>query len=160
MRNSHAEHPLEHSPTQVQLVEPTASHESQVKSTAGGPLPRSTLILIAHGSRNPRWRGSVEKLMESLQTELGPDKVRLAYMECAPPTLADVASQAVRAGIRRIRVLPLFLAGEGHVARNIRPVIDQLHKTHGPVELELLPPVGQHPLFRELLRSIAVEEAD
>ena len=115
------------------------------------------LILIAHGSRDPRWRASVEKLTESLQADLGPDRVRLAYMKCTPPTLLDAASDAVRAGAKRIRVLPLFLAGEGHVDRDIHPLVDQLRKAHGSVEVELLPPVGQHRLFQKLLYKIAIQ---
>ena len=106
------------------------------------------LILIAHGSPEPSWRASVEKLVASMQAELGPDAVGLAYMECTPPTLMDVASSAIRAGTKRIRVLPLFLTGEGHVLRDIYPMVDELDKAHGPVEVKLLPPVGQHPLFR------------
>jgi sirohydrochlorin cobaltochelatase len=118
------------------------------------------LILIAHGSRNPRWRAAVEKLPASLQADLGPDRVRLAFMECTPPTLMDVASEAVRVGVERIRVLPLFLTAEGHVTRNIRPLVDQLREAFGHVEVDLLQPVGQHPLFGELLYKIAAEEAE
>lgn len=114
------------------------------------------LILIAHGSRNPDWCASVERLAEALQADLGGDQVQLAYME-GTPTLADVTSRAVQAGARRIQVLPLFLTAEGHVDRHIRPSVDQLRKTHEPVEVVLLPPMGQHPLFLELLHRIAAE---
>lgn len=118
------------------------------------------LILIAHGSRNPRWCASIETLAESLQASVGPDKVRLAYMEHASPTLMDAASEAVRMGARRIRVLPLFLTAEGHVDRHIRPLVERLRENHAPVEVELLPPVGQHPLFRQLLHKVARESTE
>ena len=118
------------------------------------------LILVAHGSLDPKWRASVESLTESLQADLGPDKVRLAYMDHTPPTLDDVVSEAVQRGVLRVRVLPLFLANEGHVDRDIRPVVDRLRKIHRSVEVELMPAVGQHGLFRELLAKIAVEELE
>ena len=118
------------------------------------------LIVIAHGSSEPRWRASVEGLIEPLQAELGQDSVRLAYMDCTPPTLEDVASDTVRAGIKKIRVLPLFLTQEGHVARDIQPLVDKLREAHGAVEVELLSPVGRHPMFLELLYKIAVETAE
>jgi hypothetical protein len=54
-------------------------------------------------------------------------------------------------------VLPLFVANEGHVDRDIRPTVDELCTAHRSVEIELLPAVGQHPLFRRLLASIAAE---
>jgi sirohydrochlorin cobaltochelatase len=117
------------------------------------------LILMAHGSPDPCWRASVEKLIESVRSELGHRQVQLAYLECSP-TLQEVVSDAVRAGVKRIRVLPLFLASPGHVDRDIRPVVAQLCAAHHPVEVELLPPLGQHPLFRELLHRIAAQEPE
>jgi sirohydrochlorin cobaltochelatase len=115
------------------------------------------LILIVHGSRNPEWRGSVERVTELLQAELGQQQVRLAYMEYTPPTLADVVADAVQAGVKKIRVLPLFLSAAGHVERNIRPLVEDIQKTLAPGQMELLPPMGQHRLFRKLLYEIAVE---
>ena len=114
------------------------------------------VIFIAHGSRDPKWRASVGAVIESLATDLGRDRVGLAYMDCAPPTLMDVASKAVQAGATSLRVAPLFLAEEGHVDRDVRPMVEQLRERFDGVEVELLPPVGQHALFREMLREIVV----
>jgi sirohydrochlorin cobaltochelatase len=118
------------------------------------------LILVAHGSRDPNWRASVEHVTKSLQADLGRDRVRIAYMDLTPPTLADLVSEAVAAGVTRVRVLPLFMANEGHVDRDIRPVVEQLRGVHRSADIELLPAVGQHRLFRELLAKIAVETSD
>jgi sirohydrochlorin cobaltochelatase len=118
------------------------------------------LILIAHGSPNEHWRASVEQLAEAVRSDLGQDTIRLAYLGCTPPSLAEVVSDAVRAGARKIRVLPLFLTAEGHVLRDLHPLVDQLAKDYDRVDWELLPPVGRHPLFRELLGTIAREAAD
>ena len=114
------------------------------------------LILIAHGSPRPAWRASVERLTETLQGTIGQDAVRLAYMECTPPTLLDVASDAIGSGRVRLRVLPLFLTGEGHVHKNIRPLVREVQLRYPRATIELLPPVGQHPLFLEMLRQIAI----
>lgn len=117
------------------------------------------LILIAHGSQRPAWRASVEHLTEALQRDAGADRVRLAYMDCARPTLMEVASDAIRAGCEELRVLPLFLTGEGHVERHIRPLVDEVRAAFPAARVELLPPAGQHPLFREMLRQIATQPA-
>jgi len=116
------------------------------------------LILIAHGSHDANWREPVERLVESLQADIGHTKIRLAYMECTPPTLSDVAAEAVGSGAVKIRVLPLFLTSQGHVDRTIRPLVDQVRSVYASVDVELLQPLGQHPLFLELLRNIAVEQ--
>jgi len=117
------------------------------------------LILVAHGSRNPLWRAAVERLTASIQAELGENRVRLAYMECSPPSLMDVVSEAARAGVADIRVLPLFLADEGHVDRNIRPLVEDIRRAHRTIQIDLLPALGHYQQFRELICDIAVNEA-
>jgi sirohydrochlorin cobaltochelatase len=113
------------------------------------------LILIAHGSRDARWRNSVERVVDSLAADLGPSRVRLAYMDCTPPTLLDVASEAARDGVRSIRVLPLFLATEGHVERDVEPLVAEVRRKLHPLTVELLPPLGQQPEFRDAIAGIA-----
>ena len=119
------------------------------------------LILIAHGSRNPEWRASVEGVVHEVQRDLGERAtVRLAYMDCAPPTLLDVAKEAVRSGVTRLRVLPLFLANQGHVDRDVRPLVEQVRQAHPQLEVELMQAMGQHPAFVKLLYEIGAESAD
>ncbi len=121
------------------------------------PQP-STLILIAHGSREPRWLASVEELVQTLQAAHGPDRVRLAYMQVASPTLMETVSEVAESGQTKIRVLPLFLTLGGHVARDIQNQVDRIRQAHPEVDVQLLPPVGKHPLFNELLHTIVAEE--
>lgn len=121
------------------------------------PQP-STLILIAHGSREPRWLASVEELAKTLQAAHGQDRVQLAYMQSASPTLPQAVSAAADSGQTKIRVLPLFLTLGGHVARDIQNQVDQIRQTHPNINLQLLPPVGKHPLFIGLLDKIIAEE--
>jgi sirohydrochlorin cobaltochelatase len=54
-------------------------------------------------------------------------------------------------------VLPLFMASQGHVEGTIVPMVDQLRESLGSIEVELLPPVGQHPSFLKVLREIWTE---
>jgi sirohydrochlorin cobaltochelatase len=96
------------------------------------------LIIVAHGSHDPTWRASVESVAKSLQADFGPKGLQLAYMDCTPPTLDDVVSEAVRAGVGQIRVLPLFLADEGHVNRDIRPAVDAVRAMHPSAQIDLL----------------------
>ena len=120
----------------------------------------AVLILIAHGSHDPRWREPFERLTDTLQAELGANRVRLAFMECTPPTLMDAAAEAVRLGRKHIRVLPLFLAGGGHVDHDIPPLVDEVRARYPSLRAELLPPIGQHPRFVELMRRLAADAAE
>ena len=71
----------------------------------------SRLVILAHGSRDPRWRAPFETFVATLAADLGADKVRLAYMEFVTPTLADMAEEAMRDGVQQLKILPLFMAG-------------------------------------------------
>ncbi len=113
------------------------------------------LILIAHGSRDARWRASVEEVVTALEADVGADGPLLAYMDHTPPTLMDAATEAVRAGARRIQVLPLFLADEGHVERDVAPRVAEVRAALPGVEVEQLGSLGRHPEFRAALAAIA-----
>jgi sirohydrochlorin cobaltochelatase len=113
------------------------------------------LVLFAHGSIDPRWRAPFERLLADLQASHGADAVRLGYMEFARPSLEDVAAEAVRDGVSKLRVLPLFMAAGAHVAADI-PVQAQQARAFG-LEVEVLPPVGEHPRFAALLRELSGE---
>ena len=113
------------------------------------------LILMVHGSPNAKWREAVERLTEELQAEVSEVEVRLAYMECAPPTLMDVVSSAVESGVTEVRVLPMFLASQGHVDRNVRPLVEEVRAVYDSLEVELLPALAEHRRFREFLATIA-----
>ena len=113
------------------------------------------LILIAHGSRDPKWRAPFERLTEALTKDLGADGVRLAFMECTPPTLMDAAAEAAGLGAKHVRVLPLFLASGGHVDHDIPPLVDAAREAFPKIMFELLPPVGDHPAFAELILRLA-----
>lgn len=117
------------------------------------------LILFVHGSRDPRWRRPFEELTARLQEDLGADRVRLAYMEFASPTLLDAARDAVDDGVSRLRLIPLFLAGGAHVDRDIPEQVQAVRARFPGMTVEVLPPVGEDPRFVALLRIIALESA-
>jgi len=118
-------------------------------------LPDSRLVIFAHGSADSRWRLPFEELTASLSERHGADKVRLAYMEFAHPSLADIAWEATRDGKFHLRVLPLFLSAGGHVAEDIPRQVAAVRMSFPQVKIELLQPIGEHPRVKELFREIA-----
>ncbi len=119
----------------------------------------STLILIAHGSKDPRWRVPFERLEKALKSDLGENGVHLSYMEFAEPTLMNAAKKAVKSGTRKIRVLPLFMAGGAHLDHDIPPMVSAVRSEFPDVDVELLTPIGEHPAFTKLIYQIAVQSA-
>jgi sirohydrochlorin cobaltochelatase len=113
------------------------------------------LILVAHGSRDPLWRDSLETLAELVSIRMPSEEVRVAFMQFAGPTLPDIVGEAARSGQTLLRLLPLFMASAGHVDKDIRPMVDELVRAHPEVKLELMTPVGEDDLFPGLIVDIA-----
>ena len=112
------------------------------------------IILMVHGSKDPRWRKPFEDLLDALREDLGADVVHLAYMESGQPDLLRVSRAVHAGGLNRAFVLPLFMAGGGHVDHDLPGLVHQAEKAVPGLDLELLPPIGEHPRFIELLRAI------
>ena len=113
------------------------------------------LILVAHGSRDSHWRGSLEDLTGEVRRRLAPTDVRLAFMQFAGPTLPEVVEEGLQEGVRSFHLLPLFMASAGHVDKDIRPLVGELARAHPQARLTVLTPVGEDPAFPELIARIA-----
>lgn len=115
------------------------------------------LVLYAHGSEDPRWRQPFERLANDLQGQLGGDRVCLAYMEFAEPTLMQVAARAHQDGIRRVAILPVFMAAGAHLSKDLPEQVAAVRSAHGDLDVVVLPPVGEDPRLFDLLHVIARE---
>ncbi|MFQ5893981.1 MAG: sirohydrochlorin chelatase, partial [Nitrospinota bacterium] len=83
----------------------------------------------------------------------------LAHLEITAPSLMDVATEAMENGVRSIRLLPLFMAGGGHVAFDIPKLAEEAMARFPELQIEVLPAIGEHPRVVELIYEIALDEA-
>jgi len=113
------------------------------------------LILVAHGSRDPLWRGSLQLLAERVGAQMPSEEVRVAFMQFVGPTLPDVVEEAARSGQTVLRLLPLFMATAGHVDKDIKPMVRELARAYPGVRLEMMTPVGEDDLFPRFIVDIA-----
>lgn len=111
------------------------------------------LVLMAHGSKDARWRGTFECLYASVQARYGKN-IRLAYMEFVGPTLLDVARECYARGVRSLRVLPLFMAGGAHVATDIPEQMAQVREEFPAMTVEAAAPIGEDPRMFAVIQEI------
>lgn len=114
-----------------------------------------TLILLAHGSRARKTLEEMRVLAKLLRAKSPGLSVAFAFLELARPTLPQAVSAAARAGSREIRVLPLFLFTGKHAGDDIPALAAGLRTAHPKVRITLLPAIGQHPGFIDLLKRAA-----
>lgn len=117
------------------------------------------LILMAHGSSDPRWREPFEHVHQASLPRLS-TPLRLAYMELCEPSLEDTVAELAESGIEHIDILPLFFAAGRHLRKDVPAKVEALGARHPGSILTLLPPVGEHPDFIEALARVISERAE
>ena len=111
------------------------------------------LLLVAHGSRDPEWSEAFEIMTRS--TRALNNRVKLAFMELSTPSIEEVVQESLSTfNISEINVLPLFLATGKHLKKDIPEILNKLAEQH-QITINLLPPLGEHPLFHQTLAKIA-----
>lgn len=125
------------------------------------------IVLFAHGSSDPQWRMTFEKLLEQLKFHYPSSLCELAYMELgiesAEPTLEHAVFKLGSAGCSQILVAPVFLSSAGHVERDILLIVDRVRlklKSQFPkLEIRVSAPLGESPLVREAFTAAAIAAA-
>jgi sirohydrochlorin cobaltochelatase len=114
------------------------------------------IILFAHGSRDPLWRMPVEAVAADIRARQPGKAVRCAYLELCTPTLPEAATELIAAGLRNIRIFPLFFGVGKHAREDLPLLIDQIRAAHPGVVVELLPAAGEYPQLTALMADIAL----
>lgn len=113
------------------------------------------IILLAHGSSDPRWCETFEKLARpTLESVPGS---RIAYMELAEPSIEAIVSEGSEAGIRNFKIVPLFLAAGRHLRKDVPGMIRNLEQEFDVV-ITLSAPIGENPQLGEAIRDVVNEE--
>ncbi|NQY75037.1 MAG: CbiX/SirB N-terminal domain-containing protein [Candidatus Margulisbacteria bacterium] len=115
----------------------------------------SCLIIIVHGSRDPRWRHPFEVFVSSLKKELQTEAVFLSYMEICHPTLLEASTSATEMGYKHINVIPFFMSGGGHVDNDIPRLVNEVKEKRPHITITQLPPIGEHPTVQAAMKDVA-----
>ncbi|MEU6536645.1 sirohydrochlorin chelatase [Streptomyces sp. NPDC047000] len=122
-----------------------------------GPPP---LVLVAHGSRDPRALVTVRALQDRVREQRPGLDVRLGHIELNAPLLPDtLASLAAPApgtpdtpSVTGAVLVPLLFSPGYHVKHDIPEMA-----AHAPVHARVAAPLGPHPLLAETLHARLTE---
>jgi sirohydrochlorin cobaltochelatase len=118
--------------------------------------PSRGIILLAHGSRDPLWRAPIEAVAARIRAGAPGAPVRCAYLELCAPTLPEAAAELAAAGVRAIRVFPLFFGVGKHAREDLPRLVGQIQASHPGIAVELLPTAGEYPELTALMAAIAL----
>ncbi|MFH8606199.1 sirohydrochlorin chelatase [Streptomyces sp. NPDC018029] len=135
--------------TQLSLVSPDGSRRPAPRHTPR-PDPRPTLVLVAHGSRDPRALTTVTALAERIREQRPGLAVRLGHIELNEPLLTETLA-AQRSGSAVL--VPLLLGRGQHVKRDVPAAA--AGAPH--LDTRVAAPLGPHPLLAEALHARLVQ---
>ncbi|WP_299162862.1 CbiX/SirB N-terminal domain-containing protein [Accumulibacter sp.] len=106
-------------------------------------MPKTALILFAHGARDPDWAEPMRRVCAFVREQAPDRRVELAFLEFMTPELRECAELLLGEGFERIVVLPMFIARGGHLKRDVPLLLDELRRCHPQVQFELGAAVGE-----------------
>jgi sirohydrochlorin cobaltochelatase len=134
------------------------------------------IILFAHGSRDPLWRGPIESVATRIRADHPHQNVVCAYLELCEPSLPDAAAQmiaqlhitinsvaaradsmpAIGSKALKIRIVPMFLGMGKHAREDLPELATALRAAHPQVEFEITATVGEDERVTALLAQLAI----
>ncbi|MFI9118604.1 sirohydrochlorin chelatase [Streptomyces bikiniensis] len=138
---------------------PAPAHQHAAPSVAhhaapvSAPAPRpETLVAVGHGSRDPRARATLLRLLDRVR-ELRPGlDVRLAHIELNAPLLDETLAGLAAEG-REAVLVPLLFAPGHHVTHDLPAAVAAAPGLRARVAA----PLGAHPLLVEALADRLTE---
>ncbi|HET8550054.1 MAG TPA: CbiX/SirB N-terminal domain-containing protein [Bryobacteraceae bacterium] len=114
------------------------------------------VIVFAHGSTVESANDAVRTVTSEFARRGGYALTGTAFLDCAPPTLADEVARLVAAGASRIIVVPYFLTLGIHLQRDLPNIIEKIReREHVPVDVA--EPLDGHPALVDIVLDRARE---
>ena len=125
--------------------------------------PTTVVLLVAHGSRNPRAAEEHEQLCVAVSAAVAdasdPIPVRPAYLASTRPSTPEAIDAASADGATEVRLLPHFLSSGNHVLVDLPAVVATARERHPGVRIELRQHLGADPALVELLAAKVAPDA-
>ncbi|MFG2677587.1 sirohydrochlorin chelatase [Streptomyces sp. NPDC048392] len=113
---------------------------------------RPALVVVAHGSRDPRALSTVSALLDRVRALRPALPVHLGHIELNAPLLPDTLAALGDGEAREAVLVPLLLSRGHHVGRDIPEMAAE-----SPARTSVAAPLGPHPLLVDALHARLLE---
>jgi sirohydrochlorin ferrochelatase len=117
------------------------------------------VLVVSHGSRSPKTKEEVSRLVETLRHRLPGTIIEFAFLEIEPPSIPQGIDKCVAQGTDAVTVALNFLNAGRHVNDDIPAIIAQARQKYPHVTFAMTQPVGQHPQIPDLFIDL-INNAD
>jgi sirohydrochlorin cobaltochelatase len=112
------------------------------------------IVLLGHGSRDPRWPLPILTLKSLLEKEHPGILVEVAWMEFAEPDLNQALTSLInRKAPAEVRIHPVFISAGGHVSHDLPELVDQARKDFPALSLSLEGPLGETSAVLQAMKT-------
>jgi len=122
------------------------------------PIELNSIVLFAHGSRDPLWRVPIESVAKRIQEKEPGLLVSIAYLELNDPDLKTSVQELLSRGAHCVRIFPLFLGVGKHARQDLPVLVDEIKALHPQTQIEVLPSAGEMPQVVDFLSDMALSE--
>jgi sirohydrochlorin ferrochelatase len=141
-------------PALAQLLLKRASATSGIAS----PPQRSGLLIMAHGSPDPRSNMPIYSIARQLRASGRYDAVLVCFLDLNRPSIPDAIDLLAARGLRQIIAAPLFLQLGNHVRQDLPAIVEAARARHPGHQIVLAEHLGHDELLLEVITD-RVEEA-
>ncbi|MFD4023717.1 sirohydrochlorin chelatase [Streptomyces sp. NPDC058576] len=114
-------------------------------------MSRPTLLVIAHGSRDPRHAATVHALTERVRAERPGLRVETAFLEFNAPSVPRVLERLAAQGADEVVALPLLLTRAFHAKTDIPSVLREARARLPMLRIRQADVLGPSPLLNATL---------
>lgn len=114
-------------------------------------MTHPTLLVIAHGSRDPRHAATVHALTERVRAERPGLRVETAYLEFNAPSVPRVLERLAAEGADEVVALPLLLTRAFHAKTDIPSVLREARARLPRLNIRQADVLGPSPLLNATL---------
>ncbi|WP_405503748.1 sirohydrochlorin chelatase [Streptomyces anulatus] len=114
-------------------------------------MTHPTLLVIAHGSRDPRHAATVHALTERIRAERPGLRVETAYLEFNAPSVPRVLERLAAEGADEVVALPLLLTRAFHAKTDIPSVLREARARLPRLRIRQADVLGPSPLLNATL---------
>ncbi len=120
------------------------------------------LLIVGHGSRDPRGAGEFHELVELVRKQESELHVEGGFIELSQPPISECVSRLVEGGSRRISAVPLMLLAAGHAKDDIPATLVRERMSHPEASFDYGRALGVRPellsLMDEKISTVVPEE--
>jgi sirohydrochlorin cobaltochelatase len=117
---------------------------------------RSSIILFAHGARDPEWAAPFRRIAARLRQARPNLPVQLAFLELMQPALADAVAGMAAEGVTRITLVPLFLAQGGHLKEDLPRLLEDIRHSHPGITIDVTEAIGDSEVLTSAIADWAL----